>query len=103
MRGTHSHIHPVAGTDTQCQLFQFIDVIHPVTGQAVTSLILGLVKHIHVRNDVLTERGTVDVAKLKPLGRLGDISYGRVGDSFRLPRPAWSEEEEEVKKASLGQ
>jgi len=83
----------------ECELYRFIDITHPTTGQAVNSLILGLVKNIHVRNDVLTERGTVDIAKFKPLSRLGDISYGRIGDAFRLSRPVWSQEEETIKKA----
>ena len=77
-----------------------IDIVHPVTKEATTSLILGLVKHIHVRKDVLTERGTVDPTKLKPISRLGDNSYSTLGTGFRLPRPAWKEEEEKVEEKS---
>jgi hypothetical protein len=42
---------------------------------------------------MLTERGGVDVTKFKPIARMGDISYARVGDAFRLTRPAWAQEE----------
>ncbi|TBU39424.1 hypothetical protein BD309DRAFT_969731 [Dichomitus squalens] len=82
----------------ECELFQAVDITHPDTGKQTGTLILGLVKYIHLRNDVLNERGTVDFAKLKPIGRLGDISYARVGDAFRLPRPEWAVEGEKIKE-----
>ena len=81
------------------QLFQIVDIVNPVTEIATTTLILGLVKHIHVRNDVLTERGTVDPTKFKPLGRLGGTCYSTLGDGFRLPRPAWQNEQKNVEEA----
>ena len=73
------------------QLFQSVDISHPDNGITTTTLILGLVKKIHIRNDVLNEKGTVDPACLKPVSRMGDITYARLGDGFRLPRPSWNE------------
>ncbi|KIK28276.1 hypothetical protein PISMIDRAFT_91722 [Pisolithus microcarpus 441] len=80
----------------ECELFQAIDITHPVSGQITTTMILAHVKYIHVRNDVLNERGIVDITKYKPIARLGDISYGRVGDVFRLARPVWDREKERI-------
>ncbi|KAH9925854.1 uncharacterized protein BXZ73DRAFT_49698 [Epithele typhae] len=80
----------------ECELFQTVDIIHPETKKHTTTLVLGLVKRIHVRNDTLNERGNVDITKLRPISRNGDISYARVGDSFRIPRPAWSVEGEKI-------
>ncbi|CDO72682.1 hypothetical protein BN946_scf184985.g102 [Trametes cinnabarina] len=80
----------------ECELFQAVDIIHPSTKKHTATLILGLVKCIHVRRDVLNERGVVDYTKLKPVGRLGDITYARVGDGFRIPRPAWKLEGEKI-------
>ncbi|KAJ8580707.1 hypothetical protein M405DRAFT_886006 [Rhizopogon salebrosus TDB-379] len=54
--------------------------------------ILAHIKYIHVRKDMLTERGGVDLTKFKPVARMGDISYARAGDAFRLTRPAWAQE-----------
>ena len=71
----------------------------PVTQVATTVLILGLVKHIHVRKDVLNERGMVDPAKFKPIGRLGDNIYSTLGNSFRLSRPVWKDEQKNVEEA----
>ena len=59
-------------------------------------------KAIHVRTDVLNERGVVDFAKFKPVSRLGDISYARVGDAFRIPRPAWKLEGEKIQEFLKG-
>lgn len=61
-----------------------------------TTLILGLVKYIHVRKDMLTERGNVDPARLRAVGKMGDITYSRQGDSFRLPKPDWAKEGERI-------
>ncbi|KAH0839452.1 hypothetical protein J3R83DRAFT_242 [Lanmaoa asiatica] len=84
----------------ECELFQAIDIVHPETGECTSTLVLAHVKYIHVRNDMLTERGTIDVTKFKPIARLGDISYARVGDAFRLTRPVWATEESKVEKAT---
>ncbi|KAI0062710.1 hypothetical protein BV25DRAFT_600514 [Artomyces pyxidatus] len=83
----------------ECELYEAIELKNPATGQVSNTLIIGLVKFIHVRKDVLTPKGTVDLAKLKPLARMGDITYARVGDGFRLDRPLWSELGDQVQEA----
>jgi flavin reductase (DIM6/NTAB) family NADH-FMN oxidoreductase RutF len=55
------------------------------------TLILGAVKCIHVRKAVLNERGVVDPAKFKPIGRMGGTTYVRLGDAFDLARGSWSD------------
>ena len=80
----------------ECELFQAIDIVHPDTKETTTTLVLGHVKYIHVRNDVLNERGLVDITKFKPVARLGDISYSRLGDVFRIPRPVWETEKDKL-------
>ncbi|EGO04207.1 hypothetical protein SERLA73DRAFT_82279 [Serpula lacrymans var. lacrymans S7.3] len=80
----------------ECELHQAIDITQPTTGAITTTLILARVKYIHVRKDMLNERGNVDATKFKAVGRLGDISYARVGDAFRLPRPIWTQEEDKI-------
>ena len=73
------------------QLYQAIELKNPDTGAHTGTLILGLVKQVHVRNDVLDAKGVVDQTKYKPVGRLGDITYARQGDGFRISRPTWEE------------
>ena len=84
----------------ECELFQAIDIVHPTTGECTSTLVLAHVKYIHVRNDMLTERRTIDLTKFKPVGRMGDISYARVGDAFRLSRPVWATEENNLQEAT---
>ncbi|KAJ8594537.1 hypothetical protein M405DRAFT_850111 [Rhizopogon salebrosus TDB-379] len=77
----------------ECEPYRTVDITHPVTGEHSSTLILAHIKYIHVCKDMLTERGGVDVTKFKPVARMGDISYARVGDAFRLTCPAWAQEE----------
>ncbi|KAJ8519259.1 hypothetical protein ONZ45_g3799 [Pleurotus djamor] len=86
----------------ECELFQAIDIVHPETGQATTTLILGLVKYIHIRNDVLNESGDlVNPAAFKPIARLGDITYATLAHGFRIPRPSWTAEEGKLKEEGI--
>ncbi|KZT50913.1 hypothetical protein CALCODRAFT_521694 [Calocera cornea HHB12733] len=82
----------------ECELLEAHDIKSPTTGVSINVLIIGLVKHIHVRNDVLNERGVVDPVKFRPIARLGDISYARLGDMFRLPRFSWDAEKEKMQE-----
>ena len=56
------------------------------------SLILGKVVGVHIRDDVLTD-GQVDVAKVKPLARLGYQDYTVVENSFTIPFPDYPNDE----------
>ena len=75
---------------------------------------IGLIKLIHVRNDVLiteanasahstagsTPRAmTVDPIKLRAISRMGGITYGRVGAGFEIPRPAWEHVKDDYEAA----
>ncbi|EJT97039.1 hypothetical protein DACRYDRAFT_112365 [Dacryopinax primogenitus] len=80
----------------ECELLDAHNITNPSTGIASNTLIIGWVKHIHVRNDVLNERGVVDPTKLRPVVRVGDISYARLGDVFRLTRHVWEKEKEKM-------
>ncbi|KAG2108551.1 hypothetical protein BD769DRAFT_1675249 [Suillus cothurnatus] len=75
------------------------DINHPVTGEHKSTLIIAHVKYVHVRKDVLADRGIIDITKFKPIARLGDVSYGRVGDAFRMPPPKWAQEEVKIEDA----
>ncbi|KZV69237.1 hypothetical protein PENSPDRAFT_652570 [Peniophora sp. CONT] len=77
----------------ECELFDVVDIKHPANGVATTTMFLGLVKYVHVRKDVLKDDGTVDPALLQPVARMGDITYARLGDLFRVARPIWTQPE----------
>lgn len=73
--------------------------IKNAAGAVTANLVLATIKYIHVRKAVLNERGVVDPAKLKPIGRMGDTTYATIGDGFRMPRPSWAKAEEEIQSS----
>lgn len=58
--------------------------------------------NFHVREDVInSDRNNLDISKLKPVSRLGGITYGRTLDGYEKMRPDFEKEvnaKEEVKK-----
>ncbi|KAG8758203.1 hypothetical protein FRC14_000508 [Serendipita sp. 396] len=80
-----------SGFSLECELYQSVPLAPPATPDEPTSyLIIGLIKLIHVRNAVLDHtKRVVDPSKLRPVARMGDITYSTLGDSFRIPRPQW--------------
>ena len=53
-------------------------------------LVLGEVIGIHIQDDLISKEGLIDVARMRPVGRLGYNDYTEVsGDScFTMIRPA---------------
>ena len=85
------------------EVYEVIDIKNPDTGVATTTFVIGLVKGVHIREDVLSEKGdTVDVSKFQAVGRLGDISYGRIGEAFRIGRPSYEENKEVIDGLAKG-
>lgn len=51
---------------------------------------------MHVRRSVMHEDGgTVDPGKLRPVSRLGGVTYGRLAEGFDVPRVSWGGVKEE--------
>jgi flavin reductase (DIM6/NTAB) family NADH-FMN oxidoreductase RutF len=68
----------------ECRLAQIVDFGNqPGSG----SLVIGQVVHLHVADRVLIGEDKINLATLKPVGRLSGNSYCRVTDIFDLPRP----------------
>ncbi|KAG5352360.1 hypothetical protein C0989_002681 [Termitomyces sp. Mn162] len=90
-----------ASTDERVQkLLQAIDIPIPETGETGTTLILGTIKYIHVRKDVLDERGNVDPGKLKPVARMGGTLYAKVNEGYNIYRPNWKEHGEPIRETT---
>ncbi|KAF5380164.1 hypothetical protein D9615_006194 [Tricholomella constricta] len=85
----------------ECELLQAIDIQDPVSSEVTTTLILGSVKYIHVRNDVLNERGGIDPAKFKPVARMGGTLYARINDGYNIERYNWREHEKPIRDSIL--
>ncbi len=70
----------------ECLHHQTIDLPCDTPG-ARNALVLGLVIGVHIRDEVLTD-GLVDMAKLRPIARLGYMDYTRVDLVFAMHRPS---------------
>ncbi|KAI0093389.1 hypothetical protein BDY19DRAFT_923490 [Irpex rosettiformis] len=83
----------------ECELYKHIDITALDSDKPTNTLILGLIKQVHVRKAVLSQtEDTVDAAKLRPVARLGGNTYVRLGDTFELGRPSWRAWQDKVKK-----
>jgi flavin reductase (DIM6/NTAB) family NADH-FMN oxidoreductase RutF len=51
----------------------------------VHRVVIGRVVGVHIRDDVLTAEGKVDVLKIRPLARLGYFDYTTVDSVFTMP------------------
>ena len=60
--------------------------LHTIIELGATFFVVGEILRAHVKDDVLTH-GRVDIAKLRPLGRLGGDGYSVVRDVVHMPRP----------------
>ena len=75
---------------TPLQLYSSQDITPSGSPEPSTTIVLGLIKKIHVREAVLNEDGmTIDPAKLRPIARLGGTTYGRLLEGFDLSRISW--------------
>lgn len=68
----------------ECEHYQTIDL--PFNGKGRNSLCIGHVVGIHISESVLTD-GLVDMAKLRPIARLGYHEFTSVESVFKMTRP----------------
>lgn len=71
----------------ECRYLQTVDLPCDTPGGR-NAVVFGQVVGVHIDESVLTD-GRVDMAKLKPIARLGYMDYCLVEDVFAMPRPAW--------------
>ena len=68
----------------ECRVVEIVDLgDHPGAG----SVVIGRVVHLHVSERVLVGGDKIDLAQLKPVGRLAGAAYCRVTDIFEMQRP----------------
>jgi flavin reductase (DIM6/NTAB) family NADH-FMN oxidoreductase RutF len=70
----------------ECRLHSSV-VIPGRLPDAAHNLIIGRVIGIHIRDEVLTEDGRIDIARIRPLARMGYLDYTSVAEVFTMPPP----------------
>ena len=67
----------------ECRLVQIVRI-----GRGPHSVVFGEIVYLHVRDDLYdTATGRIDVAALRPVGRLAGHMYSRTHDLFEMKRP----------------
>jgi flavin reductase (DIM6/NTAB) family NADH-FMN oxidoreductase RutF len=85
----------------ECKYLQTVDLPaeNPDSRNAV---VFGQVIGLHIDESVLTD-GLVDMAKLKPIARLGYMDYCLVEEVFAIQRPCWPLENRSAKPRSAAE
>ena len=85
----------------ECQLLHHYIMHSDKTGHPTGAIVLGKITRLQVREDILDGQGSIDPDKLKPISRLGGITYGRTTHGFELPRPVFAKVKPELEEAGL--
>ena len=72
----------------ECTLLQIVEVEPTRPGETRSSVVFGRVVGVHLRDDYLTAQGYFDVARARPLTRLGGSQYASIGELIELRRPS---------------
>jgi flavin reductase (DIM6/NTAB) family NADH-FMN oxidoreductase RutF len=55
-------------------------------GPGSSTIIVGIIRHMHIRDDLINERNYIDLARYKPVARLAGNKYAYVHETFELAR-----------------
>jgi flavin reductase (DIM6/NTAB) family NADH-FMN oxidoreductase RutF len=68
----------------ECVLNQIVDIGDGTPGSGW--VVIGEVVHVHVADEVMLPDYKIDIAALKPIGRLAGFNYARVNNFFEMKR-----------------
>jgi flavin reductase (DIM6/NTAB) family NADH-FMN oxidoreductase RutF len=55
--------------------------------QGTADVVFGEVEHIHIKDDVITNDGKLDILKIRPISRLGYYDYSSITEIFEMQIP----------------
>lgn len=68
----------------ECELHRAVPIGE---GPGHSTVVIGLIKHMHIRDDLIDPQGRIDIRRLQPIGRLAGSEYCYVRDIFEMQRP----------------
>ncbi|SNX81661.1 uncharacterized protein MEPE_00366 [Melanopsichium pennsylvanicum] len=84
-----SGLTPESPMSMECEV-EYTREIRNDQGKHTTTLVLGRVKVMHVRKDMINpDTGAVDAAKTLPITRIGGLQYARTSVGYELERLNW--------------
>lgn len=76
----------------ECKVTKIIDLDRAHGAKGTYVMVIGEIVGVHINDDFITADGRFDVAKARPVTRLGYRDYGAFGEIFEMIRPPnWRE------------
>lgn len=76
----------------ECKVTKIIDLDRADGAKGTYVMVIGEIVGVHINDDFITADGRFDVAKARPVTRLGYRDYGAFGEIFEMIRPPnWRE------------
>lgn len=71
----------------ECRVLRIIDIEPLVPGDTRSTVVLGNVVGLHMRDEFVSSDGRFDTVKARPTTRLGGIQYASIGEVVEMPAP----------------
>lgn len=84
-----------APVSMECHLYTIVPVGE---GPGSSTLVVGTIAILHIRDDIINERLHIDIQRLQPIGRLAGASYAFVHKTFDMQRARYNSETDQVER-----
>lgn len=71
----------------ECRVLRFIEIAPEFAGETPSTVVLGRVLGLHVRDEFIDANGRFDTVKAQPTTRLGGSLYASLGQVVDMPAP----------------
>ncbi|HYF17567.1 MAG TPA: flavin reductase family protein [Ramlibacter sp.] len=71
----------------ECVVYQLVELLPEKPGDTHSTIVIGRVVGMHVRDGLIGENGRFDTLAAQPLARLGGFQYGEIGRTFEIEQP----------------
>lgn len=79
-----------APANLECRVVKIVDLPPQAEGEVISSLVIGRVVAVHIRDEFINSQGRFDTVKANPIVRLGGFNFATLGDLFEMSRPTLS-------------
>jgi flavin reductase (DIM6/NTAB) family NADH-FMN oxidoreductase RutF len=71
----------------ECRVLRIIDIAPELPGETPSTVVMGRVLGLHIREGFLDSNGRFDTVKAQPMTRLGGNYYATLGQVIEMPAP----------------
>ncbi len=77
-----------APANLECRVVRILELEPQAEGEVISSLVIGRVVAVHIRDEFVNDEGRFDTALARPIVRMGGFNYATLGEIFEMARPA---------------